>query len=185
MVKPLTGARPIQIWPPAPVIGTLGWSAILSIWVFHYHYCGYLLPVYPPYNNKGWVIILCQNYRLPKLQVLNSCRLLKDLVLRTAARRQYITQSKKHLGLMWRQLWQCSQLSQSTTIVAKPTTIVAKNQNIAFLLSIFVQRYNILYNFLQSLLHFSPRDYLQLSEFGYWNFANCEIYLQSLLCHMK
>ena len=31
--------------------------------------------------------------------------------------------------LMWSQLSQCSQLSQSTTIVATPTTIVAKNHN--------------------------------------------------------
>ena len=31
--------------------------------------------------------------------------------------------------VMWSQLSQCSQLSQSTTIVATPTTIVAKNHN--------------------------------------------------------
>ena len=32
-------------------------------------------------------------------------------------------------GLMWSQLSQCSQLSQSTTTVVTPTTIVAKNHN--------------------------------------------------------
>mgnify|MGYP001791917712 CR=1 FL=1 len=33
------------------------------------------------------------------------------------------------IGMMWSQLSQCSQLSQSTTIVATPITIVAKNHN--------------------------------------------------------
>ena len=102
--------------------------------------------------------------------------------------------------MMWSQLSQCSQLLQSTTIVATPTTIVAIliNHNCrnflkkycVFIID-FVQNYDISisYIFQQSLLHFSPLNYeklcntvahhktiLQLLQFWYWNCDNCEIF---------
>ena len=89
--------------------------------------------------------------------------------------------------VMWPQLSQCSQLSQSTATVASPTTIVAKKPQLsqswsttivvtpitnvsiffknycAFIID-FVKNYDISYNFQQSLRHFSQPSHDKL-----WN----------------
>ena len=107
------------------------------------------------------------------------------------------------------------QLSQKTTIVVTTTTIVAiliyhncRNTNhkchnffwkkyCVFIIN-SIQNYDIQYNFQQSLLHLSQLNHdklwntmihhktiLQLLQFWYWNFDNCEIFKISAVTYYE